>query len=72
MNEKQAREMAELQAFLLARCLAATVFLDDGNMRVNVPGEQEPALRDAMAEWGRTWTSFFFRKTPGSRPTTGE
>jgi hypothetical protein len=64
MNEKQAREMAELQAFLMNRFLAAVVYFEDGNMRVRVTPDQEPALREAMDEWTRSRISFYFRKTP--------
>jgi hypothetical protein len=74
VDDKQARELAELRAFLTARALSVEVCEKDGDaMHVRVPADQEARLREAMAERTRTRTALFFKRGPRpQQPPAGE
>jgi hypothetical protein len=70
MNEKQAREIAELRSFLTGRGITVELLEEDwGNMHIRVPADQESAFRAAMADWTKSRTALFFKR--GSPPAGG-
>lgn len=75
MTEHEAKELAELRAFLEVRGLTVRVCEKEGDtMGVEVPANQEALFREAMAAWQETHLSVFKRWTgrlPGRSPGAG-
>jgi hypothetical protein len=74
MNEKQARELAELRAFLTGRGLTVELLEEeDGKMHVRVPAVQEAAFREVRTSGrGRGSVTSSAGRPSSSRPTPGE